>query len=92
MTEPKQERRADDDLKKHIDARFDETHDLLKSAFPGGDLDGHRRAHETEIKQSIEKERFWADIRSKLATGIIWGAFLMLGTAAWEYLKKEVQK
>ena len=90
--EPKQERRADDELKKHIDAKFTETHDMLKSAFPNGDFDGHRRDHEVRMKAASEREAFWSDIRKKIATGVIWGAFLLMGTAAWEYLKREIQK
>ena len=72
----------------HIDKRFDE----LKTAFPGGDLDGHRRAHEGTIRAS----ETWAKMRmavveALLKTGVV-GAAVTLAAILWQNFKDSITK
>lgn len=59
---------------------------LMKSAFPEGDTDGHRRAHELAIKQAEARAEFWATMQKEIAK---WG---LIGFLAWAtyYLWKAV--
>ena len=41
-------------------------------AFPGGDLSGHRRAHETMIEASKAQEEFWRELRIDIAKKGLW--------------------
>lgn len=90
------ERRQDADartrLTEHTDRRFDELEALIRSGFPDGDLDGHRRAHAAVIAIQNEKDKLWSEVRTKIVTGAVWGACGLLALAAWEYLKAEIRR
>lgn len=53
---------------------------MMASAFPGGDPDGHRRHHELVIKQAEAKTAFWEKMRFEL---VRWGLIGFLGWAAY---------
>ena len=55
---------------------------LLKSAFPDGDLERHRMAHERWIKKDEDDRKFWMDIKKQvvgwgLTAAIAWASLLL---------------
>ena len=80
------------EVKTHFDARFDEQNKALKSAFPDGDLDGHRRAHETVIAAAADRSTLWKAVREKTISGSIWAGIVLLAAALWEYIKDQVKR
>lgn len=61
---------------------------LIKEAFPGGDTDGHRRYHETQMERVAELRRLRAAIVEKSLSGMVWAGLIVLGLALWGYFKK----
>lgn len=59
----------------------------IRVAFPGGDIDGHRRAHEAMIQLSEEKRRLRVAIQEKTLSGLLWGALVAIGIAIWTKLR-----
>lgn len=53
----------------------------VKIAFAGGDADGHRRAHEAMIQMMEERRQFYASIKEKTISGLLWGAMVWAGYA-----------
>ena len=76
----------------HIDKRFDELEKMLRSAFPDGDLDGHRRAHQTVIAAAADRATLWKSVREKTISGSIWAGIVLLAAALWEYIKDQVKR
>ena len=50
------ERRKTDTLQKHMDDRFDALEKLIKSGFPEGDPEEHRKVYERYTKGAKERE------------------------------------
>ena len=73
------ENKIDTVLKEHIN-----------TAFPGGDSDGHRRAHDTMINMMEERRRMYASIREKTLSGLIWGGLAWLGWAVLTKIRMEL--
>ena len=80
------------EVKTHFDGKFDEQNQLLKSAFPNGDLDGHRRAHETIMANAADREKLWKTVLEKTISGSVWAAIVLLAMALWEMVKDRVKK
>lgn len=76
----------------HIDAKFDELEMLIKSGFPHGDVEAHRRVHEGFIAEASERASLWKAIREKTIVGGVWAVLMLLVAAIWEYIKLEVKK
>jgi hypothetical protein len=58
---------------------------VLKHAFPNGDPDGHRAAHDAWIRKAESQAKFWQELKSSVFS---WGALGVLGflaIAAWKY-------
>lgn len=64
-----------------------EIHKLFKAAFPDGDAESHRKAHEHWIEKDKQDKEFWAKLKADAirwflfaaaswAGIILWGAFL----------------
>ena len=61
----------------------------LFKAFPGDDVEGHRRAHEAQIEMVEEKRKLRIAIQEKTISGLIWAALVALGTALYhEFVKR----
>lgn len=56
-------------------------------AFPSGDVEGHRRYHETMIELVEEKRRLRRAIIEKTIGGLVWSGIAGLGIAVFHYLK-----
>lgn len=52
--------------------------DLILSAFPEGDVDGHRRYHEAKIRAALAEEKFWLDLKAEAAKRGVFFVFTVL--------------
>lgn len=73
-------------------SRIEELDKTLKSGFPDGDPDNHRRDHETRIRLENEKAELYKQVRQKVITSSVWGMFVLIALAIWEYVKSNVVK
>lgn len=67
--------------KLHIDISVKDVHDLIleiKEAFPNGDIDGHRRAHESMIKAAEAEERFWESVKLDVVKKGVWAVLIVI--------------
>lgn len=71
----------------HIDKRFDEVVALLRSAFPNGDIDGHRRTHEGEIKTAEKWSKIWQSVLESTLKMGVWAGVVTLATLLWSNFK-----
>lgn len=76
----------------HIDARFDEVTALIRSGFPDGDLDTHRKVHEGYMQEARDRAALWKSVREKTVTGVVWAMIGFIALACWEYMKAELRK
>jgi hypothetical protein len=60
-----------------------EIHKLFKEAFPEGDVQKHRHAHEQWIKKSAAEADFWLDVKKKAAASVLTGIVIWVGIALW---------
>ncbi len=79
-------------VRQHLDARFNELKAIMLSAFPDGDPIGHRQYHQKQIDYMNERIALWRDIRNKSVVGTLWLLGSFIAMAAWEYIKRQVQK
>lgn len=64
-----------------LEHSIEDIHEMLidlKTAFPNGDLDGHRRAHEAMIKAAEAQEKFWENVKLDFVKKGVWGAFVLV--------------
>lgn len=61
---------------------------LTTAAFPGGDIDGHRRYHQLIIDNTDAKRALTQAIKEKTISGLIWGMVVWLATSAYAHLPK----
>ena len=80
----------DQDMRQFIKAEMAELSKLIRSAFPDGDPDGHRRAHEQEIASAKRWTAIKVSVMEKVVTGGVWGLISFLALAAWEHFKRGV--
>lgn len=64
----------------------------IKTAFPDGDLGGHKRFHDQLVEEDRDRKALYKEIRNKAVSGVFWVALVLVGTAIWEYFKREVGK
>lgn len=77
------------DVVAYIDNRIDEK---MAEAFVNGDPVQHKAEHQELINAAMERKALWKSVREKVLSGGIWAAILFLGTAGWEWIKREVSK
>jgi hypothetical protein len=76
-------------LVKSADANDDRMRDTemaiqkLYSAFPSGDVDGHRRYHEAVIQSVIARNKLYTHLLEKGLGGILWAAIVGLSMMLW---------
>ena len=73
-----------------FNTRFDKLEALLKSGFPGGDPEEHRRYHDEVIDFMRERRELWRAIREKTLTALLWSGLLTLGSAIYHYIKAKL--
>lgn len=54
--------------------------DMMKRSFPGGDPDGHRRAHEAQIAAIEARAEFWKKLLFELTK------YGLIGLAGWLFI------
>ena len=57
--------------------------DMVCSAFPQNDFEGHRRYHQELIDVLKERRAFYRSFREKTMFGILWAVVVWVGLAAW---------
>lgn len=72
--------------------KIEELDNTLKSGFPEGDPDLHRKEHETKLRLDNERAELYKSVREKIITSGVWGMFVLLAMAIWEYLKSSISK
>lgn len=60
-----------------------EIHKLFKLAFPEGDVEAHRRAHEAWNAKATKEEEFWLDIKKKAVGAVVTAVVLWVGVELW---------
>ena len=89
---PRLDRRRSDGFQQHMDERFDALEKLIKSGFPDGNPEEHRKVHERRIKEAKEKEEVKLAVKKSLYSSGIWLALLTLVAALASYFGIEVRK
>lgn len=88
----RRDRRKTDLLQEHMDERFDKLEKLIKSGFPDGNPEEHRRVHERRIKEAKEREEVRLAVKKSLYSSGIWLAILTVLAALASYFGIEVRK
>ena len=72
------DRRRSDGFQQHMDERFDALEKLIKSGFPDGNPEEHRKFYERYIKGAKEREEARFAVKKFLYSSGIWPAILTL--------------
>jgi hypothetical protein len=80
-----------EELRKHIDHRFDHLEGLIRSGFPDGDPLKHRAVHEGFITTAKDRSDLRKVIWERIITGGVWAGLGLIALAVWEYLKAGVR-
>lgn len=86
------DRRRSDGFQQHMDERFDALEKLIKSGFPDGDPEEHRKVHEGYIKEAKEREEVRMAVKKSLYSSGTWLAILTILAAVASYFGIEVRK
>lgn len=65
-----------------------EIHAMFVKAFPEGDAEAHRRAHERWIAKAVKEEEFWLDVKKKAVGAVVTAIVLWVGVVLWAALVK----
>jgi phage gp16-like protein len=60
-----------------------EIHAMFIKAFPEGDAEGHRKAHESWIRKESEDREFWLKLKSNVINWAVIAALGWVGIAVW---------
>lgn len=78
-------------LLRQILAKQDEMEKMFMGAFPGGDVEGHKRYHEEVILQMQDRRKLRQAVREQIIKGSVWALGIAMCTAAWQYFKQAVK-
>lgn len=70
--------------------RLDMMDKHILKAYPGGDLEGHRRYHELMIQRNEEIRGLKQAIKEKTLTGLVWSAMAFIGWCVWSAIKQKI--
>jgi len=62
----------------------------LNKAFPAGDIEGHKRYHETMIIMLEERRRLRQAVQEKTISGLVWAGIVGVGMLVWHELQNIV--
>ncbi len=65
--------------------------DALHNGFPNGDVESHRRYHETLIAKAEARTAFYKDLRSDLTKKGLWAVVATVGIIAWHYMQTHLK-
>lgn len=60
-----------------------EIHTMFSEAFPEGDVESHRRAHEKWIKKAEADEQFWLKLKQHVVNWAVVAVIGWIGIALW---------
>ena len=60
-----------------------DVHKMFKSAFPEGDAESHRRAHEQMIEKDKAEREFWMHLKKQVVAWGITAALAWFGMLVW---------
>lgn len=63
---------------------IEQTQAYILKAFPGGDIEGHSRYHETVIEILREKRRLRVAIQEKTISGLVWSIIVGFAILLWQ--------
>lgn len=63
---------------------------MLTIAFPGGDIDGHRRYHDEVILMMQDRRRMRSAVLEQVIKGSVWALLGIVAAALWAYFKDRV--
>ena len=86
------DRHRSDGFQQHVDERFDALEKLIKSGFPEGNPEEHRKVHEGYIKEAKEREEVRMAVKKSLYSSGTWLAILTILAAVASYFGIEVRK
>lgn len=62
----------------------------LTTAFPNGDIPGHRLYHELMIEEIADRKRLIKAIKEKALSSLVWSALVALGLMAWHEIQRRL--
>ena len=65
---------------------------ILDESFPDGDGVKHKDYHLDTMDAVADRKALLKDMRNNAAKAILWFFLALLGSAVWEYIKREAQK
>lgn len=77
-------------LIKHIETEESAIKKFM-SAFPEGDLEGHRRYHQLLIEEAEDRKKMRQAIITKSTVSLIWVLLCALGAAFWAWIVQQVK-
>ena len=63
----------------------------LRLAFPGEDLEGHRRFHEEVIADMISRRQLRKAVMEQVVKGSVWALLVAFAAASWAYIKDHIK-
>lgn len=66
--------------------------DTMRTAFPAGDIEGHKRYHQTMIDMLDERRKLRMAIQEKTVSGLIWAGIVGTSLAVWHELSRALGK
>ena len=72
-------------LQETLERHVEDEKAICKTAFPDGDPDGHRRAHEAAIRLAEERADFWQKMRIKAGEMTVWAFIACMGAVVAYY-------
>lgn len=70
----------------------EEMRKFVSSAYPDGDIDGHKSYHAALIEREKRRAKLWDAVIEKSLAGFVWFLLVTVGIALWNYLKFEIKK
>ena len=74
------------EVQHRIEQKVDNMLDKMRSAFPNGDIEGHRRYHELKIEELAERRRLRVAIQEKTISSLLWSGIILIAAAIANYL------
>jgi len=71
---------------------LDDKLDTLSKAFPAGDIEGHKRYHQTMIDMLDERRKLRMAIQEKTISGLIWAGIVGISLAVWHEVSRILGK
>ena len=79
-------------MRQHLDERFAALEKAFTGAFPNNDPHGHRIAHEEAIRHAGDRQKFKAEVTTKMFTGGIWAAIVWFAVASWNHFLDAISR